>query len=619
MPATNPNYEGWCKRIDLNLRSKHPYLETRVYKVSWQSYVIYVSNLMCSFAELNEEFNHSIRFVTAPVRLAELHPDEFECELESISDENVPLNFEGLPLTSREISNYFECVFPEVSVTEVAENHDQRIISVTLEGELSASQILRAEHYAAGIKNPYRILVRAGGQKEHRPQLVNDPFFIQSSNSLGDSGFEYMRRDEELWYSNIEKIYQGQFSKGDLPFFNEKNTACLVDFSVYCNVNLRNLILLYDEVYCILPLLESTPDFLEAQKLSKQDLLFLVQKGRLKFVSVQPEYRLDSHFLQDAFDRRPDSVVSRRAVSALLASEFGELKREYIFADPELFSETVKLLPSLAKVIGISPKLLAQVLFWPLGAYRASFTSLDHSGAKAIPSFGVNQVVLQMLPENIRKNVELEFLVSSESIHIAHALDATYYPGFDPNGGFSEHPFSSLMGGALNFYKSCTLQSGDNPFVKYGPNSVNPGLELVSIFEVNDFVPIEEFEDHVSSVIARDSLRSLFQELAEAVPQERIEIICEYNSRVETALKKKRWATHTYDLSLDGAGMFIPFLSTGSKLARYFSKSAIESTPLIKDAAEYVEENWLPNDSISRRTSILAGVNRVARLRRIHS
>ena len=61
-------------------------------------------------------------------------------------------------------------------------------------------------------------------------------------------------------------------------------------------------------------------------------------------------------------------------------------------------------------------------------------------------------LVVETIPKNVKAKYEFEFVVNSESIHMAHALDATYFP-FRADDSYSDQPYALMMGNLLNFYK----------------------------------------------------------------------------------------------------------------------------------------------------------------------
>jgi hypothetical protein len=155
---------------------------------------------------------------------------------------------------------------------------------------------------------------------------------IYPSKNYKSLNAPYIERDEKLWFENIDNAFNNSFKKEDLDFMNNK-TKCLINLSIFENVNLRNLLLMYDVIYCILPSLEDMSKMLQSQKLNHDDLLYIVEKGRIIFVNLQPEDRLDIGFLNESFQQNPNSVIGRRALSLLTVIDLVEINNNYIFND----------------------------------------------------------------------------------------------------------------------------------------------------------------------------------------------------------------------------------------------------------------------------------------------
>lgn len=72
------DYEGWCRRIDLNLRTMHPTLTTSIYKIKTNSFLIEIHQHIENKEEIEENFENKIRFITTPVKLIWETPEYFE-------------------------------------------------------------------------------------------------------------------------------------------------------------------------------------------------------------------------------------------------------------------------------------------------------------------------------------------------------------------------------------------------------------------------------------------------------------------------------------------------------------------------------------------------------------
>ncbi len=607
------DYKGWIRRIDLNLRSKYPYLNTKIYKLEEYNFDIVIENDVENFDEIHKVFNHEIKYITAPVNLSKIKPQKYILELEKISDENIPSNFEGLPFTKHQIYKIFASKYPQFALGEIKENHDDHTITVNIVGEIPSELLLEIQKTADALHGPYRFIVKDKAEEEIPLSSENPVMSIDPSRLSKKLNCIFAERDEKLWFDHMDQIYNGTFSKEDLYFYDSSKTSCLVDFSLFQNANLRNHLLLYDEVYCILPLAWNMDDFFKNQKITRNEILYLIEKGRLKIITTQPEARLDYGFLNEAYQTNNSAIVSRRALAALSAIDLVEMNNQYILNDPSLDKLLYPLLKEIAQITGQDINHVSNFLLWPKKALRKSFDLLNEAGPHGISNYGVNNVTSPIILNNFndekqKQAIELEFIFHSSTLHLSHALDATYFPFFEKT--YTDYPYAMAMGNMLNFYKTFNLSNMDDL------NQTNPSLNLISLFDVNDYISIKEFEDGISSSIIRGGMNSLFSELSNLEQQDRDEKVREYNDNVEKSLGKKNKVSHGLDLTEDAVGLMVPGIGTIKKTITFGSKKLMGKFPSIQKFSEFVEDNALPKDPQKRHTSILTQVNRVARLKK---
>ena len=400
-------------------------------------------------------------------------------------------------------------------------------------------------------------------------------------------------------------------------FFDPSKTACLVNFSKFQNANLRNHLLLYDVVYCVLPLAQEMSSFLVDQKISRDEILRLVKRGRLKILNMQPENRLDYGFINEAFQENPSAVVSRRALSALCAIDLVEMNQSYALSDPEIDRYIYPVLQELSKFTGKDIVTISDFLLWPKQALRRSLDILNQAGPMGISNYGVNIPIINSLPKKNKEEIEFEFIVNSDQIHLSHALNATYFPFFVDGSKYSDQPYALMMGEALNFFRNSSCQNISNLIDVDNISSVrNPSLGLISTFDINDYIPVLEFEEEISSRVVRNSMNSLFSELNLLNSEERRQRISDYNIDVDKALRNKKVSKHALDLGEDALGLVVPFWGTGKKLLKGGTKLARDLFPAINNISEFIEDKATRVSGKNREISVLTKVNRVAKLKR---
>ena len=151
-----------------------------------------------------------------------------------------------------------------------------------------------------------------------------------------------------------------------------------------------------------------------------------------------------SHFevefaINELFRTNPAAVISRRAISALSAIDLAELNKNYIFNDPELEPYIYPLIKDISDIFGINHDIVSNYLLWPRKALRSSLDTLNQAGPRGIARYGVNNTIMSSWQLDRKDVYEFEFTVNSDSIHLAHALDATYFPFYTEEGKYTDH------------------------------------------------------------------------------------------------------------------------------------------------------------------------------------
>lgn len=611
------NYDGWCRRIDLHFRSEFPYLNTRLFKLEDYKYELYLVDPVENFNYIDDIFNRKIRFLTAPIKLVKNLPQIYKIEIERITDDKIPSGFEGYPLTLSQIYSHILSVHPNIKLTKISEDHENRVIKVQLTGNYKVAIIDAVEETVNGLKGPYAYQIYDGGELASSFRVTDEVFNIAPSQVKKELNCPFIERDEALWFENIDNIFNGSYQKSDLYFFDPSKAACLVNFSKFQNANLRNHLLLYDVVYCVLPLAQDMSNFLRSQKVSKDEILHLVKRGRLKILNVQPESRLDYGFINEAFQENPASVVSRRALSALCAIDLVDMNRSYVLSDPELDKYIYPLMRDVSKLTGTEIATISNFLLWPKQALRKSLDSLNQAGPMGVSRYGINNPIIDSLPAENKEKMEFEFIVHSDQIHLSNALNATYFPFFIDGDKYSDHPYALMMGNMLNFFKNSGSQNISRlTGIENIRSEQNSSIGLISTFDINDYIPVQEFEEEISSSVVRRGINSLFSELNILSNDERIQRVSQYNSDVQKALKNKKVSNHALDLGEDALGMFAPFWSTSKKLIKGGTKIIMDKYPAIQHLSEFIEEKSSRESDEGKNITILTKINRVARLRR---
>ena len=238
----------------------------------------------------------------------------------------------------------------------------------------------------------------------------------------------YVTKDEAFWFENIGEISSNRFNIDRFPGMRDGVFRCYLDLTLgQDHINLRQALLLYDEIWCSPPLAGSQEAFLERQGLTEADLLYMVDTGRLRFVTTQPEERLNIPFLEAVFEHDGDAILGRRTTAALLVADVAHIAELSYLNDPSLIPALRLLAENVSINFGVAADDLLRSFLWPLASRRGSLQGLLDRGSKGGPAIELAKVIAARVKAEIGVDVELEALVLSETVHIGHALNATIF------------------------------------------------------------------------------------------------------------------------------------------------------------------------------------------------
>lgn len=629
------NYQGPVRRTDLYLRGTYPEINTIIYRISEKYFLIYCDNVDRDFEEFKKEFDYSIRLISASVDVTNLKPETYLEIIPNISDKEISKGFEGVPMSKSHLLNLILSKFPNVFVYKIEDepgivkvyfaNFEEIIEEKVYTYALSEDDKGKIIKFLEDFKMPITFKVfeekidKSVNLKEY--QFHNPVQFIYASNFRRDFKPEYLKRDEALWFENIDSIYEGNFKKDDLYFYNSSEYSCYADYSSFDNIDIRNLLFLFQTVFITLPFERSIEEWLKQSKILKNEFLDLVNRNRIKVVLTQPELRYDVHFINEIYAANPNSVITRRALATLQQIDIVELSDNYILNDLSIIKELKNFCVIAHDITKINPKLMYEMLVWPIKARRNSFESLNNSGLFSMSSFGVNTAVEKRISEAVNKDLSFEFTVNSPSIHLANSLNATYFP-FKAKDGYSDSFYANIMGELLNFYKSATTKNIKS-FIE-NKKKINSGILPISpieVIEINDYLPITELEDVLSKDFVYPRSKRLMEYLSGLSDDERKQKINLYNQEVSKKINKKGSSGDVIDLGtnvvMDAAGAITGFAIIGStfSLLKLGGKKLTKSIPLIKNIAAKIEEAMY-TDIDKANIHYLTKINRVARVRR---
>lgn len=517
-------YEGQARRIDAHLRSRFPYLVTDIYEVTPNSFVILMPAETQIVNEIAEEFDRSIRFVGVAVKLSNSVPDSFVRHIPSLSERESIGTMVGLPFRLIDLHNLLLSRFPAVDVVTIGERFSpDAAVTVLVATEPGRETRQLIAEFVETLSIPVLVEIQVSDSPETPVDIRKheNPMFIWASR-LRPGSPRYVADDERFWFDNIGDIAANRFSLNQFPGVVDGAYRCYFDFSLgeSDHLNLRQALLLYDEVWCSLPLLEKQESFFGQQRLTKDDLLEIVGSGRLKFVTTQPEERLDCRLLESIHERDNCAILGRRTTAALLVADVVRSFEQSFLRDPNLLPLISAASEFLAERLGVNRIGLLQIMLWPLVSLRGGLSRVLDIGSKGGPCVSLADAVARLVDDEGNIDVELEAVFAGEPVHLGHALNATVF------GPLDEYPsrrhMKAFLGHLLNLHRCFNEELGpawmENERRRKAGESIVPPLPL---FEFDPAIPIREllYDTGLPSTTAGG--RSLYSRLARLPTDER--------------------------------------------------------------------------------------------------
>ena len=445
-------FAAQVRRIDAHLRARYPTLITNIFELEGQEYVIVFPRKLLDASHIADEFHRNIRFVCVPVSVSNLTPEHYVREIPVLSDQDAVGSMQGIALPGIDILNLLMSRFPSVPFSGVKSDSPGTITIVVgaLLDKKTNRQIL---DFARDFAIPTTVEIDSSKSTlNSQLSAIDTPMYVAAS------GFRqilpnYLRTDEAFWFDNIAHISSGALGVNHFPGMDRGAYRCYFDFtSGQEHVNLRQALLLYDEIWCSLPLAERHQQFLARQRLTESDLLDMVEAGRLRFVTTQPEERLHLPFLKDLIGSHPDSLMGRRTTAALLLADIVTTAQTSLFTNPDLLPEFRLLASETAKLTGVSADHVLQISLWPLSSLRNCLWPLLAIGSKGGPIGTLAEIIASQVRTQFKVDIELEARIFGEAVHIGHALNATVFGAMKEDPG--HHFIKAHIGRLLNLHRN---------------------------------------------------------------------------------------------------------------------------------------------------------------------
>jgi hypothetical protein len=580
--------------------------------------------------------------MTSQVSITLQRPKDYLNKVDSIKDSDIGDTYSGLPYTRGDLLHLLKYKLPQIPIKWVEGVGAHPYIQI-FSYELEESQLNELNDFLSELESPvqYKVIenkticdeilkkekdkeIKLKGDEKYQKivQSLDNP--VINSFPAKDRSLECEIKDETFWFDNVGKIFHGELSIKNIIPINKNDISCYIDYSFSKNINIRNGVLLYDKIYVNLPIEKTKSYFFETQKMKENEFYELIEKNKLHIIFTQPSERYDQNFINEIYNVNPNAVISRRRVSSIVLANLVNLTSNNFINQLDM----MHLIPDMAELISeitkIDKKYIYKMLVWPFSALRQSFSLLTFNSTKSLGTIGVNTAIEDQIIDILKKDLKLEFMTSSEDIHISHALKSVYYPSSLGNN-YSLSPFSSILGNLLNFYANSTAESLTN-YIDTKRNILalqrpNSPLEL---FDVNEYLSIHEIENISQELRTSEKINSVFNYLADLSEDERKSKINEYNILI-AKIKKQESKKIFLDLGISAStdlmstllGTIFPpigFIGSASQLL----KIAAKKIKKIKRAEAVIEKIDLINklrNTDKKNISYLYKINSVAKLK----
>jgi len=416
-------------RVAQRMQLMHPELTFRLYTAQWNCYLVAecAPALQAAIAAQIEEIKPlawPLEFsLSAPPHAKEISID-------------IPLAAEiwGAyePLTLTDVRRALSIAAPNLPNGEIRLDNTRQVWQFRSPGKLNADEehVVKEGLRKLGQYGEIEFVLLEGEprptlSKQVSPQFPGRTFDIFSSLELkSDPNLDLVKKDEEIWLQFLERRAQ---RKLDTDANNAPTElACTWDSSDQSDVRLAELLVLYDRIDCIAPLVGfSEGGLLRRLDVSEPEFQELVAKGRLRLVLPHSVQNYDSRTLQLAKEVNPDSLILSRALAAATVEQ-GQRKDPLLYG-PLSVSERTTLIKGVLDMLPADHSVLT-ILKSYLKVFEFQSLALMGRGAMALASSGVGVHLSKVLQGSPNFRHDLEFSVIGAQVEWSIGLGSTYVP-----------------------------------------------------------------------------------------------------------------------------------------------------------------------------------------------
>ena len=208
--------------------------------------------------------------MTVPVTLSNQIPQSYFSELSPLPDEDTTGGMIGLPLRRIDLLNLLASRFPDAGILRVNDEPGIGEVIIVVRSSLGADAEVQLREFIDSFQLPLTLTIEVAASSETATHPdIDDPMFVWAAN-LRSGAPTYVKQDEIFWFDNIANIYCNRFPIQCFPGMQDVSGRCYFDLSLGENhINLRQALLMYDEIWCSVPLTEKQDNFLAVQGLTK--------------------------------------------------------------------------------------------------------------------------------------------------------------------------------------------------------------------------------------------------------------------------------------------------------------------------------------------------------------
>jgi len=349
--------------------------------------------------------------------------------------------------------------------------------------------------------------------------------------------------DQDFWSGNRVSVFSDiNLTRNEClnNSFNNHQSKCFVDASVFPRNNIREYLSLYQIVIIAIPIIDTprSENFYEIFKITRTELLELVKRGRVKFVAYQNLERYNSKFLADVLSVDSECVLfSRRlAAASLLAIRDKTGLFGYSFDSYTQYKIMKECYNSNINEL----KILAESLSKNIAFFEYKINS---EGAMAVSQFcGAN--FINEIYKLRGHDFTIELMSSAMSLEFALGLDAHHFP-FE-HTSYSEVNACKIINGMYNGF-----QESNNELREAEIQTL-----LSNIFTINNDMNVLELDDILSNHNLR-IIPEILKEYVNLTPEELSFKIYSLNKEIKKIENKME---HISILDVSGfAGAFMEY------------------------------------------------------------